>query len=265
MWLIVLFSFLLFCDKGFVFGLSSEYDGCNRTDISDFRSEFEVMKGNFHTLLKRVISNENEISDLKNQNNELKNTVRLCSCKIEELNDIIIQNQCNLNETRSQFNQELLILRSDWMNQNKKVFIGFSAYMSEDFVEDHSKSLTKGDTIIFDKTETNSDNVYKTATGVFTAPSSGMYAFTWTLCVDSRINDGGYGEFETELVVDGLICGTLHADTETQAQDACSTGFIIKYVRKSGKVYLRNSGDHQGSFLSKDSQTRTTFSGWKLN
>ncbi|CAG2224536.1 unnamed protein product [Mytilus edulis] len=72
-----------------------------------------------------------------------------------------------------------------------------------------------------------------------------MYAFTWTLCVDSRINDGGYGEFGTELVVDGQICGTLHADTESQADDACSTGFIIKYVRKTGKVYLRNNDDHQ--------------------
>ena len=151
------------------------------------------------------------------------------------------------------------------MNQNKKVFIGFSAYMSEDFVEDHSKSLTEGDTIIFDKTETNSDNVFKTATGVFTAPSSGMYSFTWTLCVNSRINDGGYGEFGTELVVDGQICGILHADTESHEDDACSTGFIIKYVRKTGNVYLRNIYADQGSFLSKESQTRTTFSGWKLN
>lgn len=151
------------------------------------------------------------------------------------------------------------------MNQNKKVFIGFSAYMSEHSVKAHSKSLKKGDTLIFTKTETNSYQVYKTATGVFTAPSSGTYAFTWTLCVDSRIKDGGYGEFGTELVVDGQICGTLHADTESKSDDACSTGFIIKYVRKTGKVYLRNNDDHQGYILSNDSQTRTTFSGWKLN
>ncbi|CAG2188877.1 unnamed protein product [Mytilus edulis] len=177
--------------------------------------------------------------------------MRLCSCKIEELNDIIIQNQLELNETRSE------------LSETKKSFTDSLAKTKKSFTDSLSKtkkSFTDSLALFYQQMQT-----LKSATGVFTAPSSGMYAFTWTLCVDSRINDGGYGEFGTELVVDGQICGTLHADTESHADDACSTGFIIKYVRKTGKVYLRNNDDHQGSFLSKDSQTRTTFSGWKLN
>ena len=93
-----------------------------------------------------------------------------------------------------------------------------------------------------------------------------MYAFTWTICVNSNINEGGgYGEFVAELVVDGRRCGSVHADTETYSDDACSTGFILKYVREGRTVYLKNTHNHQGRLRSKDSHTRTTFTGWKLN
>lgn len=144
-----------------------------------------------------------------------------------------------------------------------KAFVGFSAYMSDGFVVAHSQSLSQGSTLIFDRTETNTAFVYNTNTGVFTAPSSGMYALTWTICVDSRIKDEDIGEFGTELVVDGQICGALHADTEQHADDDCSTGFIIKNVRRN--AYLRNIYAHQGAILSREDRTRTTFSGWKLN
>lgn len=137
--------------------------------------------------------------------------------------------------------------------------------MSHNFVNGHSRSLSQGRTLIFDQTETNTAGVYKRNTGIFKAPSSGMYAFTWTICVNSRINEGGLGEFGTELVVDGHISGKVHADTERGADDDCSTGFVIKYVRGGGTVYLRNIYEHQGRLLSNEDRTRTTFSGWKLN
>lgn len=137
--------------------------------------------------------------------------------------------------------------------------------MSEGFADSHSKSLSQGKSLIFDQTETNTAGVYNTHTGIFKAPSSGMYAFTWTLCVDSRIKDEDIGEFGTELVVDGKACGKLHVDTEHAADDACSTGFVIKYVRDGRTVHLKNIYTNQGRLLSKERQTRTTFSGWKLN
>ncbi|XP_071154769.1 heavy metal-binding protein HIP-like [Mytilus edulis] len=145
----------------------------------------------------------------------------------------------------------------------QKRFIGFSAYMSDGYVVAHSQSLTQRSTLIFDKTETNTASVYSEKTGVFTAPSSGMYAFTWTICVDSRIKDEDIGEFGTQLIVDGQICGALHADTEKSADDECSTGFIIKNVKNN--AYLRNIYAHTGAILSRADRTRTTFSGWKLN
>nr|CBX41745.1 putative C1q domain containing protein MgC1q96 [Mytilus galloprovincialis] len=149
--------------------------------------------------------------------------------------------------------------------KNKRAFIGFSAYMSQGFVDGHSKSLSYGKTLIFDMTETNTAGVYNTNTGIFQAPSSGMYAFTWTICVDAGINDDGYGEFGVELIVDGKICGKVHADSEKHGDDACSTGFTIKYIREGGAARLRNIHTRQGLLLSSEGKTRTTFSGWKLN
>ncbi|VDI17657.1 Hypothetical predicted protein [Mytilus galloprovincialis] len=146
-----------------------------------------------------------------------------------------------------------------------KAFKGFSAYMSQGFVDGHSKSLSEGKTLIFDMTETNTDGVYNTKTGIFKAPSSGMYGFTWTICVDGGKNDGGFGEFGTELVVDGKICGKLHIDTEVRHDDECSTGFVIKYITEGGAARLRNIYSHQGRLLSNENRTRTTFTGWKLN
>jgi hypothetical protein len=40
--------------------------------------------------------------------------------------------------------------------------------------------MTNGATLIYDRTVSNQHGYYNTRTGIFTAPSNGMYAFTWT-------------------------------------------------------------------------------------
>ncbi|XP_063440905.1 complement C1q and tumor necrosis factor-related protein 9-like [Mytilus trossulus] len=146
--------------------------------------------------------------------------------------------------------------------------IAFSSYMSENKAVSQSYSIVVGKTLIFDKVEINSGSDYNVLTGKFTAPSSGIYAFTWTICVDSRYpypsGEYNYGEYGTELMMGSTKIGALHTDTEKRYDDACSTGFVIKYVSSGNQVYVRNQYDHQGRLLSKERQTRTTFSGWKM-
>nr|CBH31055.1 C1q-domain-containing protein [Mytilus galloprovincialis]CBH31056.1 C1q-domain-containing protein [Mytilus galloprovincialis] len=145
--------------------------------------------------------------------------------------------------------------------------IAFSAYMSESKAG-QSNSIIDGSTLIFDKVEINSGSDYSVFTGKFSVPSSGIYAFTWTICVDSRYTNPpgrlNYGEYGTELMMGSTKIGVLHTDTETKYDDACSTGFVIRYVSSGNQVYVRNNYAHQGKLLSKESQTRTTFSGWKM-
>ncbi|XP_063447804.1 uncharacterized protein LOC134727357 [Mytilus trossulus] len=133
--------------------------------------------------------------------------------------------------------------------------------MSQGFVDGHSKFLSLGKTLIFDMTEINTDGIYNTNTGIFKAPSTGMYAFTWTICVDSITDDDGYGEFGVELVIDGKNCGKIYADTGVRTDDQCSTGFVIKYMTEGGAARLRNIYIHQGRLLSNENRARTTFTG----
>lgn len=139
--------------------------------------------------------------------------------------------------------------------------------MSQSKANQLSQSMTNGDTLIYDRTVSNQNGYYNTRTGIFTAPSSGMYAFTWTLCVDSRHTDGANwsrGEYGTELMYGTAVIGILHADTETSGDDDCTTGFVVKYVLENREIRIRNDYAHQGRLLSIEGHTRTTFSGWKL-
>ncbi|CAC5415781.1 unnamed protein product [Mytilus coruscus] len=65
--------------------------------------EVSVMKENYHTLLQRVIENEQEISALKDKKQQLEHELeisrRSLSCEIESLRNVTIQNEHELNET----------------------------------------------------------------------------------------------------------------------------------------------------------------------
>ncbi|CAG2218088.1 COL8A [Mytilus edulis] len=189
----------------------------------------------------------------------------LLDVRRQNLSSICFQNS---NKQLVAFKRELMVLLGEQSIESRGGGnVAFSSYMTEASANAQSASVTTGSTIKFDRTEANYGNGYSTSTGKFRAPSTGVYGFSWTLCVDSRTSDGGewkYGEYGTQLMSGSSVIGLLHADTETKGDDACSTGFVIKYVSKDTEVYLRNIYDHTGKIFSKMNQTRTTFSGWKL-
>ncbi|CAG2230931.1 unnamed protein product [Mytilus edulis] len=111
MWFVVILSFLSYACNGSLVDQSTQSSvntKCTGTDITKINIEVEVMKGNFHALLLRVINNEHEIVTLKGQTqqmeHELENTKRTFSCEIEGLRDTTIQYEQEINETINSWN-----------------------------------------------------------------------------------------------------------------------------------------------------------------
>ena len=119
---------------------------------------------------------------------------------------------------------------------------------------------------ILDKSEIDTDQTYDSNTGNFKLPVTGMYGFTWKLCVDSRVqNNEQIDECGSQLIIGGQIKLFASRRYRNIADGDSSTGFVIKYITKIGGVYLRSTNAHQGALISNTNVTCTTFSGWKLD
>ncbi|XP_063397402.1 delta-like protein 4 [Mytilus trossulus] len=93
-----------YCTR-YVKGVTTESSENAVVKVINLIAEVNVMKRNYNELLKRVMNNEIEIVDMKNQEKYWKNEVefikRYMTCQIEELNDINTENNDNLNETKA--------------------------------------------------------------------------------------------------------------------------------------------------------------------
>ncbi|VDI31534.1 Hypothetical predicted protein [Mytilus galloprovincialis] len=120
--------------------------------------------------------------------------------------------------------------------------VAFSSYISEDSANSQSASMVNRDIIIFDRTEGNYGVGYSTRTGKFTAPSSGVYGFTWTFCVDSRTTDGGplnYGEYgelcdKNRFVWYDRYYFEIHVSTKVNVNKIVSKATLPTLLSKSG-------------------------------
>lgn len=142
---LVIYFVSCYCTK-YVFGVtnqSSENAVVKKTDTTE---EVNVLTDNYHELLKRVIINEIEISEQKRREeflkHELENTKRYVACQIKELNDISIDNNDKLNETRSKlmktmisFTQSLTLLNETIQEQCHSLEISEKLLCEENVTE----------------------------------------------------------------------------------------------------------------------------------
>ena len=141
--------------------------------------------------------------------------------------------------------------------------MAFYAYISKDFA-----NIGKDHELVFDTVVTNSGNAYNNYSGTFTAPSSGLYAFSYSIAVAgyhiSGDHDGAFGEISVQLVRNASPCGAILADTESSHEDEMSTGFAILYLDAGDIVRVISLYASQGTLLSNYSGY-WTFSGFKIS
>ncbi|VDH92835.1 Hypothetical predicted protein [Mytilus galloprovincialis] len=101
---LVIFFVSCYCTK-YVSGVTTQSSENVTVKEKDTIEEVNVIKNNYHELLKRVINNEIEIVDLKNQKqylkNDLENTKRYMTCQMEDIKDFTEEKYNNLNETKA--------------------------------------------------------------------------------------------------------------------------------------------------------------------
>lgn len=114
-------------------------------------------------------------------------------------------------------------------------------------------------TLVFDVSPTDTGNHYNKFTGIFTAPHSGTYVFTWTsYCVS-----GGFTYLQAvvnDIVLDSSYCNAAGAQYHRSI-----TGTVVANINQSDAVFIRThpTGINQGEVVSSDNH-RTTFAGWLL-
>jgi hypothetical protein len=115
--------------------------------------------------------------------------------------------------------------------------------------------------LVFDTIKTNLGGGYNRHSGMFSAPSAGVYVFTWT------IYTGDHGRTAFALYVNDAIVSTTYGETDDILRDYDSdSGTVVVSLSQTDDVYMRSIMDCS-TFIPSDDywHPRTTFAGWKLN
>ncbi|KAK3090060.1 hypothetical protein FSP39_008887 [Pinctada imbricata] len=107
--------------------------------------------------------------------------------------------------------------------------------------------------VIFDYVITNVGGAYNSTSGIFTAPGSGNYCFSWT-----TLTLNGYS-FESKLYRNGFEVYPLYSHANAKQDDLDSSSNLVSLSLSKGDriwiVYI------SGGFLDTGA---SSFSGWKL-
>ena len=112
-------------------------------------------------------------------------------------------------------------------------------------------------TLIFNVIKTNQGQGLSRTAGVFRAPQSGIYVFTWTIRVHRSIHC-------VELIVNGQPVGALVSHTAASDNETGSTTVVV-HVNEGEDVFLRTTMLHNSGGIVSDPYGYSSFAGWKLS
>ncbi|XP_060555142.1 complement C1q-like protein 4 isoform X2 [Ruditapes philippinarum] len=110
---------------------------------------------------------------------------------------------------------------------------------------------------IFDTVETNVGNGYNSHDGIFDAPITGVYVFTYTVTPDF------HNFIYAELIVDGVIRDVIIADSQEIHDIHPATATAVVHVTAGQHVCVRKGTNSKCNILS-NNISKTTFAGWLL-
>lgn len=118
----------------------------------------------------------------------------------------------------------------------------------------HDLSKLTAENVVYDQTWLNTGGVYSTITGLFTAPSSGLYVFSWTNLVAEM------PMFDSEILVNEERKDLAKCSTELNRQGYESCSNTVPVVLKKGDLVNIRKVD---AILLQGNQW-SSFKGWKV-
>ena len=129
--------------------------------------------------------------------------------------------------------------------------VAFYAYMSHDL-----SAPGGGHVLVFDVVKTNVGSAYNHHDGIFTAPSTGSYVFSWT------VTSGYHSYVYSELMVNSSPFGKLLTNSQATADEHVASSVVAVALTQGDVVYVRVAGS--SGTLASQSNVYTSFTGWKL-
>lgn len=95
---------------------------------------------------------------------------------------------------------------------------------------------------------------------MFTAPTDGVYVFTWTILTN------GYSFAFTQIVVNSQVITSLVTDSQEINDTHSTTGMVVVSINREDLVFIRThpTAISLGKIFSLETHGRPSFSGWKL-
>jgi hypothetical protein len=133
--------------------------------------------------------------------------------------------------------------------------IGFYAYI------DHNEIMGQHKVMAFNVAKTNIGQGYSTHSGVFTAPISGLYAFSCSL-YPSHLSRGSFHIFANDDAV-----ATMFTDSDSGNWDiSASSTTVVLSLNQGDEVYVRSDDTYQNVKTIESSQyAKSSFSGWLIS
>ncbi|CAG2204922.1 C1QL [Mytilus edulis] len=145
-----------------------------------------------------------------------------------------------------------LLLQPD--NTASDGLVAFYAYMSN-----NENNPSAHHTLIYDVSVTNVGSGYNHVTGIFTAPTSGVYVFIWV----TRVYNG---EHPTELMINTAVYGVTFLRAKGSSNDGSVSGTVVANVTKGDSVFVRVHSTYPGDgYIASNEHGHPSFSGWLLH
>ena len=219
-----------------------------------------------------LIHQEMEIQELKSENRVLHASVAKMATEIQKLKaddhgsehggNISASQGEGIQTSNNTANMRTMIKNRKTASISGTEHISMSRIVSEpvafySYMASNEQNPSLHHAIIFYVVKTNIGGGYNEYSGMFTAPSSGVYVFTWT------IYTGNHGQTQFNIYVNHNVYDATFGETDSNEHDYDSdSGTMVISLNAHDNVYIR-SGITCSTIVVSAYNARSTFAGWK--